>query len=1026
MPGEKKQLVPDLQMVDKGKVECLGQYFENDDERKEFFRKRLQEALHELEEKLSGVPFTTVDDAVERLSSLSKWPVGSQDGLRDIASRMKDSEQEKDLLQRFKDEIGFPHGTLEDILNLSDPPYYTACPNPFVADFIKRHGKPYDPDEKYHREPFAADVSEGKNDPIYNAHSYHTKVPHKAIMRYILHYTEPGDIVYDGFCGTGMTGVAAHLCGDRKTVESLGYKVQKDGTVLQKEEEDEGAWKPFSKLGPRSAILNDLSPAATFIAYNYNTPVDVKQFEREAKRILAETEKECGWMYTTLHTEGTNLSPETVEELAQRVQKASSIDEVKKIMETNAKHTGKINYTVWSDVFICPSCSKEIIFWDVAVDKKQGKVKPTFSCPHCHLGDLKKRDLERAWITKFDSAINTTVRQAKQVPVLINYTAHKGRLEKTPDAFDTALLNAIDQTEILYWFPTTAIPKGDKTGEPLRLGITHTHHFYTKRNLSVLATIWAKAQRSQTTTITFLVEQVILGMSKLARYAPSHYSQANQYLSGTLYIGSQVVEVTPRYILGNKVGRLTRAFRLLASVHSNIISTHNSARTSPHFDTIDYIFTDPPFGSNLMYSELNFLWESWHNVFTANKDEAIENKVQGKALVDYQHIMQRCFAEYYRVLKPGHWMTVVFHNSKNSVWNAIQEALWGAGFVVADVGTLDKQQGTFNQVTVGGAVKQDLVISLYKPTADLEERFGLAAGTGQAVWDFIRAHLRQLVRVNAKKGVLEVQQERMNYLLYDRMVSFHVQRGITVPLSAAEFYAGLDQRFPMRDGMYFLPDQAAEYDKRKMKAERVQQLALFVSDERTALLWLRQQLTKKPHTFQELHPLFTKDSRGWLKFEEPVELQALLEKNFLRYDGIGPIPGQIVSWLKQSEHHRPKIREMEKAQAPDALGLETDDQDLINASKDRWYIPDPNKAADLEKLRDKELLRVFEEYKQSTARRLRVFRLEAVRAGFKKAWQDRDFETIIKVGEKIPPLVLQEDENLLMFYHQALTRTGRG
>ena len=71
-------------------------------------------------------------------------------------------------------------------------------------------------DSEYHREPFAADVSEGKSDPIYNAHSYHTKVPHKAIMRYILHYTEPGDIVYDGFCGSGMTGVAAQLCGESK------------------------------------------------------------------------------------------------------------------------------------------------------------------------------------------------------------------------------------------------------------------------------------------------------------------------------------------------------------------------------------------------------------------------------------------------------------------------------------------------------------------------------------------------------------------------------------------------------------------------------------------------------------------------------------------------------------------------------------------------------------------------------------------------------------------------------------------
>ncbi|MBW6511061.1 MAG: site-specific DNA-methyltransferase [Desulfuromonadaceae bacterium] len=130
----------------------------------------------------------------------------------------------------FRKIEGFPIGSDEDILNLSDPPYYTACPNPWIADFIAKWEAWKESDEgrvargekevsnhsplttrHYHREPFAADVSEGKQDPIYNAHSYHTKVPYKAIMRYILHYTQPGDIVFDGFCGTGMTGVDDEL-----------------------------------------------------------------------------------------------------------------------------------------------------------------------------------------------------------------------------------------------------------------------------------------------------------------------------------------------------------------------------------------------------------------------------------------------------------------------------------------------------------------------------------------------------------------------------------------------------------------------------------------------------------------------------------------------------------------------------------------------------------------------------------------------------------------------------------------------
>jgi hypothetical protein len=145
-----------------GPVECLGMKFINDDERRKYFTEKLREKL--------------------------KDPV-------------------------FRQIEGFPIGNDEDILALSDPPYYTACPNPFIEDFIRSYGKPYDEkSDNYSREPFAADISEGKNDPIYNAHTYHTKVPYKAIMRYILHYTEPGDIVFDGFCGTGMTGVAAHAC----------------------------------------------------------------------------------------------------------------------------------------------------------------------------------------------------------------------------------------------------------------------------------------------------------------------------------------------------------------------------------------------------------------------------------------------------------------------------------------------------------------------------------------------------------------------------------------------------------------------------------------------------------------------------------------------------------------------------------------------------------------------------------------------------------------------------------------------
>jgi DNA modification methylase len=993
-------------------VECLGMTFENHEARRAYFLQKLREGLDDLHDKLSGVPFTTVDDAVERMRSVTKWPMGDAPRLREIAERMRRAEPEKDLLQRWKDEVGFPHGEIEDILALSDPPYYTACPNPFIEDFINCYGKPYDPaTNNYRREPFAADVTEGKNDPIYNAHSYHTKVPHKAIMRYILHYTEPGDVVFDGFCGTGMTGVAAQLCGDKATVESLGYKVDQDGTIYQQETDEKGkaVWKPFSKLGARRAVLNDLSPAATFIAYNYNTPVDVKAFEREAWRILREVEEECGWMYLTLH----QRRPEQVEKAL------SLLGTADPGLWTQRPDIawGRINYTVWSDVFVCPECAGEVVFWHAAVDKEAGKVRNEFPCPHCR-ALLTKRRLDRAWITNFDNAINQTVRQAKQVPVLINYSVGKERYEKTPDAFDLALIEKIEQSEFPYWFPTYPMMfKGEQWGDTWRAGIhagiTHVHHFYTKRNLWALGGLYEAARRATgglRNIVTFFVQYASLGFSKISRYVPTHYSQVNQYLSGTLYVGSQQVEVSPEYILRGKLSRMAKRELKCSASASYLLVAADATATALWPESCDYIFTDPPFGGNLMYSELNFLWEAWLKVFTNNKPEAIENKIQGKGLLEYQQLMTRCFQEYYRVLKPGRWMTVEFHNSRNSVWNAIQEALQHAGFVIADVRTLDKKQGTFKQVTSASAVKQDLVISAYKPNGGLEERFKLTAGTEEGVWDFVRSHLKQLPVFVSKDATAEVIAERQNYLLYDRMVAFHVQRGVMVPLSAAEFYQGLVQRFPERDGMYFLPEQAAEYDRKRMTVKDVQQLQLFVTDESSAIQWLRQQLTKKPQTFQELHPQFLKKIAGWQKHEKPLELLMLLEQNFLRYDGRDEVPSQIHSYLSTN------FKELRN--------LSKDHPALQIKAKDRWYIPDPNKAGDLEKLRERSLLREFEEYLQSKQRRLKVFRLEAVRAGFKKAWQERDYATIIAVARKIPENVLQEDPKLLMWYDQAVTRAG--
>ena len=99
--------------------------------------------MEELHAKLAGVPFAGVDDAVTRLAA--HRPTRNEAHLRDLAERMARAERSKDLLQHWKEAVGFPAGMIDAILALSDPPWYTACPNPFLSAFMEAYDKPCDP-----------------------------------------------------------------------------------------------------------------------------------------------------------------------------------------------------------------------------------------------------------------------------------------------------------------------------------------------------------------------------------------------------------------------------------------------------------------------------------------------------------------------------------------------------------------------------------------------------------------------------------------------------------------------------------------------------------------------------------------------------------------------------------------------------------------------------------------------------------------------------------------------------------------
>jgi hypothetical protein len=264
--------------------------------------------------------------------------------------------------------------------------------------------------------------------------------------------------------------------------------------------------------------------------------------------------------------------------------------------------------------------------------------------------------------------------------------------------------------------PFVRMPSGDEARRNDDEGITHTHHFYTNRTQAVLSIIYQKIQNNL--QLNFLMGSFLPKLTILNRYMPQHGGRALVGpMANTLYVPPVSVE---NNVIDQYEFQLKKIVQALNNSSGSVITTQASQGLNIPNEAIDYIFLDPPFGSNIMYSELSFIREVWLKVFTNNGLEAIENKSQKKGPNEYRLLMLDCFKEAYRILKKGHWITVEFSNTKTSVWNSIQSVLADAGFIVANTTSLDKTRGGLHSMLNTTAVKQDLVISAYKPNGGFE------------------------------------------------------------------------------------------------------------------------------------------------------------------------------------------------------------------------------------------------------------------------------------------------------------------
>jgi predicted RNA-binding Zn-ribbon protein involved in translation (DUF1610 family) len=640
-----------------------------------------------------------------------------------------------------------------------------------------------------------------------------------------------------------------------------------------------------------------------------------------------------------------------------------------------------IDFTIWSEVFTCPHCGAEVVFYDAAFDTATRSVRDTFDCTKC--GAMLNKDALERRLAKSVTFAGDVVERVEFRPVRVGWRSGKATGEKQFEESDQVVLDRL-RTLKVSGFPTDPLPL-DAMVHGTRLGpkgFTRSHHLWSDRAIASLAILWGWAAEEPEADVAlalrFWVEQAFWGLSWMNRYRGNGYSHVNQQMTGVYYVPSLTPECSIRYNLSGTQptrGKRQSLSNLWADSPARtgnvMITTASSTSLAVPDASVDYVFVDPPFGQNIPYSDLALVVEQWHAVKTDMGEEATEDKFKGRGLDEYAELMAQCFAEFFRVLKPGRWMTVEFSNHSNDVWLRIQIGLASAGFVVADTRLIDKEQLSYRQVTAENAVKHDLVISAYKPAEATEHSFEIAAGSEDGAWTFVREHLSRIPATEGARGEALVVRERQADRIYERMVGYHVARNTLVPMTAAEFYSGLEQRFPVRDAMYFLPDQVEAYERFRITFKDLAAQELFIRDESSAVQWLRQLLRDRPRTLADIHPLFMRELQASVaSWEELPELRGMLEANFVSDD------------------------------------------------KGRWSVPDPKKSEHLDQLRTRALLAEFAVYAAGKGPLTR-FRSEAVRTGFKDAWGRKDFAAIVSIGRRLPSEVFIEDSALLHYYRNA-------
>lgn len=566
--------------------------------------------------------------------------------------------------------------------------------------------------------------------PLYNAFSYPTKISPEAIAVFIATHTKPGDTVLDAFGGSGTTGIAALLC-DKPTpameviAKNLGVKP---------------VW------GPRKAVLHEIGVLGSFISKTLCNPPEPKRFSESVVEFCKKAQAEIGWMYSTVGPDG---------------------------------KPAVIRHAIWSDVLECPTCGAESTYWSAVVRRDPLRFSNDFICPGCD-DCVRVAECSRSVEVVWDDLLQKSTQRRKRVLVQVYGVSGKKKWQRPPIEADLALVEKIESQDIPWSGPICELKWGDLYRAGYHYGITHLHHFYTRRNFSAISALWRltdEFSEDVRDALKLLVLSYNSSHSTLMTRVVAKSGVGDLVLtgaqSGVLYISGLPVEKNIVAGIERKAKSFIESFSLLYGSASEVLVVNGSSeRIEMADDVLDYVFTDPPFGDYIPYAEINQLNELWLGRTTDREQEVIISESQGKSVVDYSKMMGQVFSEISRVLKPEGLATVVFHSAKADVWRALSDAYSKAGLRVEATSVLDKIQASFKQTVSSVSVKGDPLLLLSKGRVT------------EALTGDMESVLKSLL--GGASGL--PQDERDVQRLYSRFIARCLELGMEIQVDAREFY----------------------------------------------------------------------------------------------------------------------------------------------------------------------------------------------------------------------------------------------